>query len=467
MRQLADHFKAIVGDADVITDPAEMAPYGIDRTTLWQPNPSLVVRPKSIDQVQQIVLLANEHNIPLVPSGGRTGLAGGAVAKDGEVVVTLERLNRILHFSAPDQAVTCEAGVITKNLQQFAERQGLFYPVDFASSGSSHIGGNVATNAGGIRVLRYGSTREQVLGLKVVTGNGEILDLNRGLVKNNCGPDLRHLFIGSEGILGFICEVTVRLQPLPSPQTVMVVSAQAITDLLSVFQHARKNITLSAFEFFSQPAVDAVIAHTGQQNPFARPAPCYGLLEFDTPHGDEQITGFFEHCLNNGWIEDAVTSQSIQQARELWQLRENISESLSPYKPLKNDVAVRLEKLPEFIGQMELLLAEEFPELQSIWFGHLGDGNIHLNILKPERWDDQQFAGMAAQISELVLGLVSEQGGSISAEHGVGLLKRESLRLSVSNSEAMLSVRLKGGFDAKGIMNQGKVLYGATAITSI
>ncbi|MFA5494470.1 MAG: FAD-binding oxidoreductase [Porticoccaceae bacterium] len=458
MRQFADHFRAIVGGAHVITDPAEMAPYGIDRTTLWRPDPSLVVRPDCIEQVQRIVLLANRHNIPLVPSGGRTGLAGGAVARDGEVVVTLERMNRILHFSEPDQSVICEAGVITKNLQRFAGEQGLFYPVDFASSGSSHIGGNVATNAGGIRVLRYGGTREQVLGLKVVTGNGDILDLNRGLVKNNCGPDLRHLFIGSEGILGFICEVTVRLQPPPPPQTVMVVSAPAITDLLSVFQHARKSFALSAFEFFSQQAVDAVTAHTGQQNPFARPAPCYGLLEFDAPHSDEQITGFFAHCLNNHWIEDAVIGQSIQQARELWQLRENISESLVPFKPLKNDVAVRLEKLPEFIERMEALLVEKFPELQSVWFGHLGDGNIHLNVPKPTAWDDQRFAGMVPRISELVLGLVSEQGGSISAEHGVGLLKRESLKLSVSDSEAMLGIQLKGNLDPKGIMNRGKIV---------
>lgn len=460
MKQYTAQFKAIVGERYVITDPIEMAPYGVDRTTLWQPNPSLVVRPNSIEQVQKIVLLANEHNIPLVPSGGRTGLSGGAVAKDGEVVVTLERMNRILHFSAPDQSVTCEAGVITKHLQQFAEQQGLFYPVDFASSGSSHIGGNVATNAGGIRVLRYGMTREQVSGLKVVTGNGDILDLNRGLVKNNCGPDLRHLFIGSEGILGFICEVTVRLQPPPPPQSVMLVSAEAITNLLDVFQHARKTFTLSAFEFFSQQAVDAVTAHTGQRTPFKNafpnPAPVYGLLEFDTPHNQDAITSFFEHCLNNHWISDAVIAQSEQQAKKLWELRENISESLWPYKPLKHDVAVRLEKLTEFIEGMEGLLAEKFPALESVWFGHLGDGNIHLNVLKPKEWSEQRFAELAPEISKLVYRLVWELGGSISAEHGVGLLKREILKAQVSDTEFGYALETKANFDANAVMNRGK-----------
>lgn len=457
MKKFAASFKAIVGDKNVITNTAEMAPYGIDRTTLWQPDPSLVVRPDSIEQVQQIVLLANQHTIPLVPSGGRTGLSGGAVAKDGEVVVSLERMNRILHYSAPDQSVTCEAGVITNNLQHFAKEQGLFYPVDFASSGSSHIGGNVATNAGGIRVLRYGMTREQVLGLKVVTGNGDILDLNRGLVKNNCGPDLRHLFIGSEGILGFICEVTVKLQPPPPPQSVMVVAAQHITDLLTVFQHARKTFTLSAFEFFSQQALDAVTAHTGQQNPFAAPAPVYGLLEFDTPHNPDAIANFFEYCLSNAWLADAVISQSESQSQQLWRLRENISESLSPHKPLKHDVSVRLEKLSEFIERMAGLLAEKFPELQSIWFGHLGDGNIHLNVV-PNGWRDGVPFEMASEVSKTVYELVWELGGSISAEHGVGLLKRDILKARLSGTEFGYGAEAKGSFDERGVMNRGKVI---------
>lgn len=453
---MIDRFSAIVGKEYVITDHHQMRPYGIDRTTLWQPNPSLVVRPNSTAQVQQIVLLANELNIALVPSGGRTGYSGGAVAKDGEVVVSLERMNRIVHFSEDDQDVTVEAGVITQQLQEFAKDKGLFYPVSLASEGSCHIGGNVATNAGGIHVIRYGSTREQVTGLKVVTGNGDILDLNRGLIKNNCGLDLRHLFIGSEGILGFICEVTVKLQPPPPTQTLMLVSATEIPHLLKVFQQARKSFTLSAFEFFSQQAMDAVTAHTGQQNPFSNSMPCYGLLEFDTPHHKDAITDFFEHCQASGHINNAIISQSLQQAKQLWQLRENISESLAPYKPLKHDVAVRLEKMAEFIAQMEQLLAAKFPQLKSIWFGHLGDGNIHLNVLRPNDWSEKEFAQQSPQISALIYGLVSEFGGSISAEHGIGLLKRDVLAADHEGREIKLGI--KNRYDEKYLMNRGKVV---------
>ena len=451
-------FQGIVGVDQVLIEGRDMAPYGIDRTTLWQPDPGLVVRPNTIEQVRDIVLLANRHNIPLVPSGGRTGLSGGAVARDGEVVVTLERMNRILHFSAPDQSVTCEAGVITRTLQDFARQQGLFYPVDFASSGSSHIGGNAATNAGGIRVLRYGGTREQITGLRVVTGNGDILELNRGLVKNNCGPDLRHLFIGSEGILGFICEVTVRLQPPPPPQSVMVVAAAHISDLLEVFQYARKTFALSAFEFFSQRAVAAVTAHTGQHNPFANPAPVYGLLEFDTPHNPDATADFFDHCQTRGWVCDAIINQSERQAKELWQLREQISESLWPYKPLKHDVAVRLEKLPELVTRLEVTLAEAFPHLQTVLFGHLGDGNIHVNVLPPEGWSDRQFADLAPAVSALVYGLVGELGGSISAEHGVGLLKYQVVAEQVAGTEVGHWRAAKISFDRQGVMNRGKVV---------
>ena len=458
MNRFSGDFAAIVGADQVLGDPVEMAPYGIDRTTLWQPNPSLVVRPDSIEQVQRIVRLANQHSIPLVPSGGRTGLSGGAVAKDGEVVVTLERMNRILHFSAADQSVTCEAGVITRHLQQFAAEQGLFYPVDFASSGSSQIGGNVATNAGGIRVLRYGGTREQVTGLRVVTGSGDILDLNRGLVKNNCGPDLRHLFIGSEGILGFVCEATVRLQPPPPPQSVMVVGARQLTDLPEVFQFARKIFNLSAFEFFSDQSLAAVTAHTGQENPFALAAPCYALLEFDRPRDENDIAAFFDEGRRRGWISDAVISQSERQAQQLWQLRENSSESLSPHKPLKHDVALRLERLPTFIQRIEALLAERFPQLESLWFGHLGDGNIHLNVLPPPGCCGQELAGVATRVSALVYGLVAELGGSISAEHGIGLLKKPQLGSGLPDNQVALIGRFKDGFDPQGIINPGKVV---------
>ena len=454
---LIKNLQNIVGAEYVITDPSEMAPYGVDRTTLWQPSPSLVVRPDSVEQVQQIVRLANQHKLSLVPSGGRTGYSGGAVAKDGEVVVSLERMNQVLHFSAPDQSVTVQAGMITQHLQDYAAGEGLYYAVDLASAGSCHIGGNVATNAGGIHVIRYGGTRDQVLGLKVVTGAGDILDLNRGLVKNNCGPDLRHLFIGSEGILGFICEVTLRLHPSPPPQTVMVVAAERIADLLAVCAEARRRFTLSAFEFMSRRALAAVEEHSGLKNPFAAASSCYGLLEFDTPADEAQITDFFQHGVDQGWISDAVIAHSLQQAEELWRLREDISESLAPHRPLKNDVAVKLEQLPAFIERMESEFPEHFPGVESVWFGHLGDGNIHINVLKPAAWSEAEFAANATAIAGYIHDLVAECDGSISAEHGIGLLKRDLLAAGGNPAQLALGRDLKMIFDPNGILNPGKV----------
>ncbi|GIX31702.1 MAG: hypothetical protein KatS3mg124_2174 [Porticoccaceae bacterium] len=305
-RPLAEHFRRLLGPAGVIDDPAAMAPYGVDRTTRYRPAPGLVVRPATVEEVAAVVRLARAEGLPLVPSGGRTGYAGGAVAAAGEVVVSLERMRRIAHFSPQDAAVTCEAGVVTAELQAFAERQNLFYPVDLASAGSCQIGGNAATNAGGVHVIRYGGTREQVTGLTVVTGTGEVLRLNRGLVKNNAGPDLRHLFVGSEGILGILCEVTVRLAPPRPPQWVLLAAAPDVEALLAFAAAARRALVLSACEFFSEAALQRVRARSGLAHPFARPAPLYGLLEFDAPPDGGEVEELFAAARSNGWLEDAV-----------------------------------------------------------------------------------------------------------------------------------------------------------------
>lgn len=340
---------SLVGAAHVRTDADSLVVYGCDRTTGWTPAPAAVVLPATIAEVQALVRLANEHHLAIVPSGGRTGLSGGAVAAKGEIVLSLERMNRIRAIDPVDHTLCCEAGVVTARVQQAAREVGFFYPVDFASSGSSQIGGNVATNAGGIRVLRYGSTREQVLGLKVVTGAGDLLDLNRGLVKNNCGPDLRHLFIASEGILGVICEVTLKLRAPPPSARVMVVGAADCALLLHVQAEARQRFALSAFEFFSRRALERVTAHTGLTAPLTTATPFYGLLEFDEPAGGEQaVLDFFLYCQERGWVDDGVIAHSERQAVSLWRLREDISESLAAARPLKHDIAVTLAKMPGF-----------------------------------------------------------------------------------------------------------------------
>ena len=298
---LLDGIRAFIEPAHVRTDPDSGLNYGRDWTRLYAPNPLAVVLPGSVEQVQQLLRYANEHRLALVPSGGRTGLSGAAVACRGEIVVSLERLNRILDFDPVDRSVTCQAGVITEVVQNFAREQGLSYPVDFASRGSSQIGGNIATNAGGIKVVRYGLTRDWVTGLKVVTGRGDLLDLNRGLIKNASGYDLRHLFIGSEGTLGIIVEATLKLtRPLRAPN-VMVLGVPDLNGIMAIYGLFRGKLELSAFEFFSELALRHVLKK-GLHRPFDTETPYYVLTEFENPEGlhtDEALT-LFEHCAEQG-----------------------------------------------------------------------------------------------------------------------------------------------------------------------
>ena len=459
-KMILQQLAAIVGEARVLVDPGSLQSYGLDRTTLWAAAPSAVVLPGSTEEVQAVVHLANRENLAIVPSGGRTGLSGGAVARAGELVLALDRMNKVINFNAIDRSLTCGAGMITQQLQEYAEQQGLFYPVDFASAGSSQIGGNIATNAGGINVIRYGMTRDWVLGLKVVTGNGDILELNRGLIKNNTGYDFRHLFIGSEGTLGIICEATLRLTTVPKDPTVLVLGVSdfpAIMDVLSTYTNA---LTLNAFEFFSDLALDKVITHRQLNAPFEQRTPFYALLEFEqtTPELLDTAMALFEQCVEAGWVLDGVASQSISQARNLWRLREDISETLSFAKPYKNDIAVRVSQMPDFIRAVDQLAAERYPNFEVVWYGHIGDGNLHLNILKPDELSVEEFNQQCSSVSVEVSELVQAFNGSVSAEHGIGLLKKPYLSYTRSDTEITLMRQLKSLFDLKGIMNPGKLV---------
>jgi len=392
-----------------------------------------------------------------VPSGGRTGLSGGAVASNGEVVVSFDRMNQILDFKAQDRLVTCQAGVVTQVLQEFATEQGLFYPVDFASAGSSQIGGNVATNAGGIKVIRYGLTRDWVAGMRVVTGAGARLACNGGLVKNATGYDLRHLMTGSEGTLGLITEVDMRLASMPEPQIVMVIGVPRVADLLNVLDSFNRRLTLSAFEFFSDLALEKVQAHRGLQAPLANRVEHYALLEFDES-AMSAATAAFERCMQEGWAVDAVISQSQAQANALWQLREGISESIAAYTPYKNDLSVCIHQVPEFLAEVDAFVAESYPDFEVCWYGHIGDGNLHLNILRPPHLSIESFMAKGHAISPKIFELVARRGGSISAEHGVGLLKRDFLEYSRSEAEIELMRGIKQLFDPNQILNPGKLL---------
>ena len=456
---ILNSLQAICGEDRVLTDEESLRYYGRDWTRFYEPSPCAVVLPASIEEVQSIVRLAAEQQLSLVPSGGRTGLSAGGVARNGELVIALDRLNQIDDFNPVDRTVRCGAGVITEQLQQFAEEQGLYYPVDFASSGSSQIGGNISTNAGGIKVIRHGMTRDWVAGIKLVTGTGELLDLNRGLIKNNAGYDLRQLVIGAEGTLGIVVEATMRLDRAPKNLAVLVLGSPDMAAIMQVLASFQAEIELSAFEFFSELALQKVVEHQGLQRPFDTACEYYALLEFEQPDeaAMEKAMALFEHCVEQGWVVDGTVSQSVAQAQNLWRLREDISETITPWTPYKNDISTVISKVPDFLAEVEAVVNQNYPQFEIVWFGHIGDGNVHLNILKPESLDVDTFREQCGEVSKWVFEIVERYGGSVSAEHGVGLLKKEYLGYSRSAAEIEIMKQIKRVFDPHLIMNPGKI----------
>lgn len=457
--ELLAKLSAIVGEDWVKTSSEDKQTFGKDWTKAFPPDPVAIVFPKIIEDVQALVKLANLEKVALVPSGGRTGLSGGAVAMNREVVVAFDRMNEILDFNGSDRQVVCQPGVITEQLQQFAEDKGLFYPVDFASSGSSQIGGNIATNAGGIKVIRYGMTRSWVEGLKVVTGSGELLDLNKGLAKNATGYDLRHLFVGSEGTLGFIVEATLSLSSQPRDPSVLLLGVEDMQSAMPVLELFRDKLSLTAFEFFSNKALKHVLAEKKLQKPFGGETEFYVLIEFENNSEADMETAMslFEHCVESGWVLDGTISQNLNQAKSLWRLREDISETISQFTPYKNDISVKVAKVPEFLKEVDELVSKSYPDFEIIWFGHIGDGNVHLNILKPDTMAATEFFEKCGKVSDWVFEIVQRYGGSVSAEHGVGLLKKPYLTYSRSLVEIDFMRQIKRVFDPENVMNPGKV----------
>lgn len=456
---LLERLSALVDPGKVLTDEESRRSYGTDWTKLYEPAPSAVVFPKSTEQVQAIVRFANEHRVGLVPSGGRTGLSAGAVAPDGEVVVAFDAMNAILDFNQADRTVRCQAGVVTRQLQDFARERDLFYPVDFAAAGSSQLGGNLSTNAGGIKVIRYGMTRDWVAGLTVVTGRGDVLRLNKDLVKNASGYDLRHLFIGAEGTLGFITEATMKLTRPPKDLSVLVLGVDRMTDVMRVLQTFRERLDLTAFEFFSEEAMRHVLAKGDVGRPFPTPAPFYALLEFEAVSEQtvDEAMQLFERCTEAGWVTDGVMSQNATQARSLWRLREDISEAISEHTPYKNDISVTVSRVPAFLDEIDRIVAARYPHFEIVWFGHIGDGNVHLNILKPADLPKEDFFAQCRVVNQWVFEAVQRHEGSVSAEHGIGLMKKDYLGYTRSPEEIAYLKAIKNAFDPNNVMNPGKI----------
>lgn len=442
----------------VLTAAADLEHYGRDWTRRWVPAPLAIALPASVEEVQAIVRWANEQAVAIVPSGGRTGLSGGAVAAHGELVLSLERMQRVLGFDAVDRTLTVQAGMILQHVHDAARQHGLIYPVDFAARGSCSIGGNIATNAGGIRVIRYGNTREWIAGLKVVAGNGELLELNRGLVKNSSGYDFRQLLVGSEGTLGIVVEATLKLADPPPPSQVMLLALPDMDALMQVFALFRARLELQAFEFFTDHALRHVLAH-GAQRAIDGDHPYYVVTEFDAADERQQeaTLAVFEQALEQGWVSDGVIAQSEAQAAALWRLREGITESLAPRRPYKNDIAVRVGAVPAFLHEMQALLAREYPRAEVIWFGHIGDGNLHINVLRPDDLAEAAFIEQCEHVTHLLADTLERHGGSISAEHGIGLVKRAYLGSTRGAAEIALMRGVRKVFDPRGVLNPGKL----------
>jgi len=452
------HLAAALPELRLLSDPSDLEHYGRDWTRRWTPAPLAIALPATVAEVQEVVRWANGHGVAIVPSGGRTGLSGGAVAANGELVLSLERMNQAIAFDAVDRTLTVQAGMPLQAVQDAARAHGLIYPVDFASRGSCSIGGNIATNAGGIRVIRYGNTREWIAGLTVVTGTGERLELNRGLIKNSSGYDLRQLMIASEGTLGIVVEATLRLTDPPPPSQVMLLALPDMDALMRVFALFRARLTLQAFEFLTDVALRHVLAH-GAQRAIDGEHAYYVVTEFDAAdeRAQEAALAAFEEGVEQGWISDGVIAQSDAQAAALWRLREGITESLAPRRPYKNDVSVRISAVPAFLHAMQDLLTREYPQFEVVWFGHIGDGNLHINVLKPDGTDDAAFIAQCEHVTKHLAVTLQQFGGSISAEHGIGLVKRAYLESTRSAAEIALMRGLRQVFDPNGILNPGKL----------
>jgi FAD/FMN-containing dehydrogenase len=446
--------------ADFITDDAaERAEYGRDWTKVYAPDPAAIAFPRTTDDVSRLLALCSAHDVPVVPSGGRTGLAGGAVAARGELVVSMARMRRIDPVDELGLTVRVQAGAVTEAVHRHTAALGLTWPVDFASKGSSQVGGNIATNAGGVKVIRYGLTRQWVLGLQVVLASGAVLELNGALEKNNTGFDLRQLFIGSEGTLGIITEATLKLTRLPAKSDVMLFAVADLATVLALFRAARRApFTLAAYEFFTDRCKARVLRHrTNLRDPFAQSASHYVLIEAEGA-SDDALAEWMTAIGDEGLFLDATLAQSTKQAAELWGLREGISESLSATGlPHKNDVALPIAALEAFCGEFGAVFAREYPGWEICLFGHIGDGNLHVNVMKPDDLDVVDFRARTAAADRDLFTLVKKHGGSISAEHGIGLLKKPYLGYSRSPDELAVLRAVKRALDPKGILNPGKI----------
>ncbi len=461
-------FCEIVGPEHAIADPDLQLPYLREWRDLYAGRAALVLRPGSTKEVADILGTANDAGVGVVPQGGNTGLVGGQIpsTSGAEIVLSLSRLTKVREVDAAGNAMVVEAGLTLADAHTVAERAGRLFPLSLASEGSCQIGGVLATNAGGVGVLAYGTARALVLGLEVVLADGQIWDGLRTLKKDNTGYDLRDLFIGSEGTLGVITAAALKLFPLPAEKATAFAGLPNVDSVAALFRlaEARAHAGLTAFEFMSGLTIDLVLRHVpGAHLPLKEPAPWYVLIEVSSGDDDGSAARVLERLLGEAIekriVSDAVIAASLAQVQSLWKLREAASEAQKPEGgSIKHDVSVPIARIPEFLEKAAPVVEKVCPGARPVVFGHFGDGNVHYNVSQPPGMDKAQFLALWGAMSDAVHDLVAKTGGSISAEHGIGQMKRAALPRFKGPVEMALMRKVKSALDPNGILNPGKLL---------
>ncbi|MTI18720.1 FAD-binding oxidoreductase [Rhodobacteraceae bacterium RKSG542] len=466
--QIRSQFETILGNNNVLTAPGDQAPYLVEWRDKFIGNTPMVLRPGSTEEVSAIMKLAYQHGLKVVPQGGNTGLVGGQipVPDSGEIVISLNRLNKIRSVDASGYTMSVDAGVTLQAIHDAAEQADRLFPLTLASQGTCQIGGNISTNAGGTAVLSYGNTRDLILGLEVVLANGEIWNGLRTLRKDNTGYDLKQLFIGSEGTLGIVTAASVKLFPRPVATHVSFCGLDSPHKALELFSLARSHAgtMLTGFEIMPRVGMEFALKHLpGARMPLSEAANWYILMEISAGSPDIDLESMtetiFEEAFEKEMLLDAVLAQSQAQAEDFWKLRHGLSEvQKHEGGSIKHDVSVPVEKVPDFLIEAIAAVEERVPGCRPVPFGHMGDGNIHFNITQPEGADKAAFLARWDEVNELVHGIVATYNGSISAEHGIGRLKKDLLPDVKSQVEMDLMRTIKNALDPKGILSPGRIL---------
>jgi len=461
-------FAAIVGDRNALTEQEDIAPYLIESRGLYEGNTPLVLKPGSVDEVSQILKLASETGVAIVPQGGNTGHVAGQIPRTGaaDIVLSLERLNRIRDIDPVGNVIVADAGCILADIQKAAEAHNRLFPLSLGSEGSCRIGGNLSTNAGGTAVLAYGNMRQLCLGLEVVLPTGDIWDGLRRLKKDNTGYDLRDLFIGAEGTLGVITGAVLKLFPQPLGHQVAFAGLKSVADALALFDKASSlcGPALTGFELMPRLGVEFTAKHIpGVRDPLDTVHAWYALIDISTSDSAEtaerMMSELLETEISGGLVENAVVASNEAQRKSLWHMRESMSPAQKPEGgSIKHDVSVPVTSVPAFMAEADAAVMAAIPGARICAFGHMGDGNIHYNISQPVGAEKDAFISRWREMNAIVHGIVLNYNGSISAEHGIGQLKRDELAKVRSPIEIDLMQRIKHAFDPAGIMNPDKVL---------